>query len=82
MSLKVNKLKYVIIGNGVAGTSAAETIRELESEGLITMISDEEYRFYSRIRLIDFLAGTAKINDLIMKSEDWYSENKIERKVT
>lgn len=71
-------MNYVIIGNGVAGTTAAEQIRQADSNGKITIISDEEYPFYSRIRLIEFLAGTLEVNDIIMKKDNWYSENKIE----
>jgi nitrite reductase (NADH) large subunit len=70
-------LNYVIIGNGVAGTTAAEKIREHDSEGQITIISDEEIPFYSRIRLINYLAGTAELDGLIIKKMDWYSEHKI-----
>jgi nitrite reductase (NADH) large subunit len=71
-------MNYVIIGNGVAGTTAATNIREHDPEGKITIISDEKYPFYSRIKLIDFLAGKANESDLMVKKEQWYDENKIE----
>ena len=71
-------MKYVIIGNGVAGTTAAEHIRKLDSESEVTIISNENYPFYSRIRLIEHLAGTATPDDIIIKKPDWYSENKLE----
>ena len=35
--------RYVIIGNGIAGISAAETIRALQPQGKITIISREEF---------------------------------------
>jgi nitrite reductase (NADH) large subunit len=70
-------LNYVIIGNGVAGTTAAGKIREHDSEGQITIISDEEIPFYSRIRLINYLARTAELDGLIIKKMEWYSEHKI-----
>jgi predicted NAD/FAD-dependent oxidoreductase len=34
-------MKYVIIGNGIAGTMAAESIRQIDTQGEIKMISDE-----------------------------------------
>jgi nitrite reductase (NADH) large subunit len=71
-------MKYLIIGNGVAGTTAAENIRKRDQEGIITIISNEEKPFYSRIRLIDLLAGTVDQNKLILKDDQWYSDNKIE----
>lgn len=71
-------MKYLIIGNGVAGTTAVENIRKRDQEGIITIISNEEKPFYSRIRLIDLLAGTLDQNKLILKDDQWYSDNKIE----
>jgi len=43
--------KYVIIGNGIAGLSAAQEIRKLDSEGSITIVSSEEYLTYYRVKL-------------------------------
>ncbi|MBC8414204.1 NAD(P)/FAD-dependent oxidoreductase, partial [bacterium] len=71
-------MKYVIIGNGVAGMTAAETIRKADSEGSITVITEEAVPFYSRIRLIDYLAGDAGLADITIKSEDWHRDNRIE----
>lgn len=71
-------MKYVIIGNGVAGTTAAEKIRELDADGQITIISDEEMPFYSRIRMIEYIAGTLDAEKLVLKKEEWYKKNKIE----
>ena len=36
-------IRYVIVGNGAAGASAAETIRQLDSLGDITIVSGEPY---------------------------------------
>ena len=71
-------MKYMIIGNGVAGTTAAFNIRKLDQSGEIIILTDEPVPFYSRIRLIDYLAG--KVNDkaLIIYKDDWYEKNNIE----
>jgi len=37
---------YVIVGNGVAGNSAAETIRRIDPAGKILMFSKEKNYFY------------------------------------
>ncbi len=71
-------MKYVIIGNGVAGTTAAASIRKRDGNGLITILSDEGYPFYSRIRLIEHIAGDIDDKALIMKDEAWYRERKID----
>jgi len=49
--------RYVIIGTGVAGFSAAESIRELDSSGRIDMIGDEPHGYYSRPGLAYYLTG-------------------------
>jgi len=70
-------MKYVITGNGVAGTTAAAFIRKIDDDGIITIITEESYPFYSRIRLIDFLSGDVDEESIILKKDTWYEENKI-----
>ncbi|MEN8232071.1 MAG: hypothetical protein ABFR35_05265 [Thermodesulfobacteriota bacterium] len=43
--------KYLIVGNGVAGTTAAENIRKNDQTGEITIVTEEKLPFYYRIRL-------------------------------
>lgn len=69
--------KYVIVGNGVAGTSAAEAIRKLDREGPITMITEEPMAFYWRIRLNEFIAGDIQEEELFAKKKEWYGQQKI-----
>ena len=71
-------MKYVIIGNGVAGTTAAFNIRKIDQSGTITILTDEHIPFYSRIRLIDYLAGTIDEKSLIIYKDEWYQKNNIE----
>ena len=68
---------YLIIGNGVAGTTAAENIRKQDGDGKITIMTDEDLPFYYRIRLNEYLAGEITEKDLISKSEQWYKDNNI-----
>lgn len=70
--------KYLIIGNGVAGTMAAENIRKNDSDGKITIITDEDLPFYFRIRLNEYLAGEDSEEKIIARKEDWYREQDIE----
>jgi len=69
---------YVIVGNGVAGTTAAEQIRKRDKEGVITIFSDEEIPFYWRIRLNEYLAGEITREGLMAKKEGWYKDNLID----
>ena len=70
--------RYIIVGNGVAGTTAAEKIRENDESGKIDIFTDEPLPHYTRIRLPDLLAGAAEEKDLVLHRESWYEERKIE----
>jgi len=70
-------MRYVIIGNGVAGATAAEQIRKKDQSGDITIITDEAVPFYSRIRLIEYLAKEADKQGIIIHKGDWYEKNNI-----
>jgi nitrite reductase (NADH) large subunit len=65
---------YVIIGNGVAGTTAAENIRKLDKEGNITLITEENLPFYYRTRLNEYISGDIDEQSLIAKNEQWYKD--------
>ena len=69
--------RYLIVGNGVAGTTAAENIRLNDTTGEITIVTDEDLPFYYRIRLPDYLGGLLTESELISKKEAWYDEKKI-----
>jgi nitrite reductase (NADH) large subunit len=75
--LKGGYMKHVIVGNGVSGTTAAEEIRRADQEAEITIISEEESPFYSRIRLIEYLAGEADADEIVFHARDWYEKNGI-----
>ena len=69
--------RYVIVGNGVAGTTAAENIRKMDPEGMIILLTDEGIPFYYRIRLNEFLSGDVTEARLIAKQESWFRKQKI-----
>ncbi|MBW1763912.1 MAG: NAD(P)/FAD-dependent oxidoreductase, partial [Deltaproteobacteria bacterium] len=70
-------IRYLIIGNGVAGTTAAENIRKQDKDGDITIITEEDLPFYSRIRLNEYIAGDITEQDLQIKKEQWYRDQAI-----
>lgn len=73
------KTHYLIIGGGIAGTTAADTIRKNDSEGSITIVSDEPYALYSRIMLSkpNFFLGKIPLDSIWLKKMDWYKKNSI-----
>jgi len=70
--------RYLIIGNGVAGATAAESIRRVDPEGKITMLSTEPDSFYARPRLPELMAGEVPIERITLRSTSWYEEHGIE----
>ena len=65
-------MRFVIIGNSAAGLAGAETIRRLEPQAPITIISDEPYPPYCRPLLTYLLGGNIQEKDLWLKATDYY----------
>ncbi|MCS7011951.1 MAG: FAD-dependent oxidoreductase [Anaerolineales bacterium] len=64
--------RYVIVGSGVAGISAAEAIRALDVSANITLISEDRYGFYSRPGLAYYLTGELPEEQLFPYTQaDW-----------
>lgn len=70
-------MHFVIIGNGVAGITAAETIRNLDADAEISVISTEKHFYYSRPRVIEFLGNKIAQERLILHNKSWYDEKNI-----
>lgn len=60
--------KYLIIGAGIAGSTAAETIREHDKDGEITLISGEPELVYNRVVLPNYLKGRTPREKLFVKT--------------
>ena len=72
---------YLIIGNGVAGTTAAENIRKRDRNGTIMIVTDEAVPFYWRIRLNEYIAGELSEEKLYARKKEWYKEQGIDLKL-
>jgi len=70
--------EYLIIGNGVAGTTAAENIRKLDKSGNITVVTEESTPFYYRMRLPEFISGDLTEDKLSGKKGQWYKDQGID----
>ena len=69
---------YVIIGDGIAGSSAAETLREEAPESDITVVTDEGEALYNRILIKEFAKGKLPEAPVSIHEEDWYAERDID----
>jgi NAD(P)H-nitrite reductase large subunit len=71
-------MRYVIIGNGVAGITAAETIRQYDPEGGITLIGDECVAPYCRPMISLVLEGAIAPEKLPIRGSRFYDDLNIQ----
>ncbi len=69
---------YVIIGSGIAGIKAAETIRQKDGNGTILLINGEDRLPYKRTSISKRLAKGFELNELSLKPADWFDSVTIE----
>ncbi|MFB6167180.1 MAG: NAD(P)/FAD-dependent oxidoreductase, partial [Candidatus Nanohaloarchaea archaeon] len=70
--------RFVVIGDGVAGATAAETLREESGDAEITVITDESEPLYNRIMLKSYMKGQLPLQYVRMHDENWYEKRDIE----
>ncbi len=70
-------MSVVIIGNGVAGISAAITIRKQDKSIPIQVISNETSHFYSRTALMYIAMGIMRLEDTEPYERNFYKQNNI-----
>jgi nitrite reductase (NADH) large subunit len=71
-------MKAVIIGNGLAGTMAAKTLRELNPQVEIVVFAEEKYPYYPRPNLIEYIGGKLPYERIFAFSEEWHIRQKID----
>lgn len=69
--------RYVIIGNGAAGVTAAEELYHLDGRASITVVSDEPYPMYSRPGLAYILIDEVSAEQAIARKPEWYTRHHI-----
>jgi len=69
--------KYVIIGDGIAGATAAETIRRDNEEADIEVFTDDSEPLYNRIMLKTYMKGTLPKQYTRVHDENWYDKRNI-----
>src|SRR5450759_3859500 len=68
--------RYVIVGTGVTGVTALNTLRTNDPSAEISMVGDDPHGFYSRPGIAYYLNGEIPENQLpIFSKKDWKSLN-------
>jgi NAD(P)H-nitrite reductase large subunit len=73
----MTSINYLIIGNGAAGATAAETIRLHDPNGRITIVTAEAYPMYSRPGLAYVITGEIPPHQVIARTPEWYSQQQL-----
>lgn len=72
-------MRFVIVGQGVAGVNAARGLAQVRSDhDEIHIYTDEKYLYYPRPRLPAFLAGEITLDELILYPAEWYEKRGIQ----
>lgn len=67
--------KYVIIGNGTAAVGCIEGIRSTDTEGKITVISEENHMVYGRPLISYYLQKKTNLENMNYRPRDFYEKN-------
>jgi NADPH-dependent 2,4-dienoyl-CoA reductase/sulfur reductase-like enzyme/pSer/pThr/pTyr-binding forkhead associated (FHA) protein len=68
---------YLIIGNGIAGVTAAEILRAEDAAADITVVADAPFPVYYRPALKDYLAGRVREDKLWARPNSFYETQRI-----
>ncbi len=74
-------MNYVIIGNGAAAVGAVESIRKVDKNGAVTVISGEKERTYSRPLIAHLVAGEVDEGRMPYRPADFYQSMKVQTRL-
>ncbi len=66
--------KVVIIGNGIAGVTAADHVRRNNPECDIDLIGQEPHNLYNRMGITRLIYGRTAMQGLYLMPDKWYSD--------
>ena len=72
-------MHVVVVGNGIAGVTAARHVRKASAEARVTMVSDETLAPYARTALMYVYMGALAQAHTRMYEERFWAENRIDR---
>ena len=70
--------RFVIIGNGAAGTTCAEVLRKQDPACKVTLITDEAHPLYNRVALPRMLKNEVPESKVFLKTVEWHAQSGIE----
>lgn len=70
--------RFVIIGDGIAGATAAETLRANDPECSVTIVTNEGEPLYNRVQIKDFAKGQKEEAKCRIHDAKWYEQRNID----
>jgi NADPH-dependent 2,4-dienoyl-CoA reductase/sulfur reductase-like enzyme/ferredoxin len=67
----------VVIGNGIAGSTAADHVRRRHPDCTIDVVGAEVHPTYNRMGISRLVYGRSEMAGLRLLTEDWYDRNRI-----
>jgi NAD(P)H-nitrite reductase large subunit len=69
--------RVVVIGNGIAGITAADHLRRRHPETSIDVIADEPHHLYNRMGISRLVYGRSAMQGLYLNPDGWYDDHGI-----
>ena len=76
--MTIGHVKYLLIGGGLASSSAAAAIRKLDPQGELFLVGQEKVRPYHRPPLSKTYLRTREREELFVQPASWYAEQQIQ----
>ncbi len=70
-------MEYVIVGNSAAAVGSIESIRRIDQNSNLTVVSNEPEHVYSRPLIAHYLAGDVKEDRMPYRPEDFYNKHRV-----
>jgi nitrite reductase (NADH) large subunit len=69
--------RVVVVGNGIAGVTAADHVRRRHPDCQIDVVANEPYPLYNRMGIARLVYGSSAMVGLQLLPDQWYEENRV-----
>ncbi len=69
--------RIVVIGNGVAGVTAASHLRRLDPSCAIDLVTESAHPFYNKVAITRLISERSGMSNMMLMPDGWYAENRV-----
>ena len=69
--------RVVVLGNGIAGVTAADHVRRRHPACSVDIVADESHHLYNRMGISRLIYGRSAMQGLYLNPDSWYEERNI-----